>query len=170
MLASADVIAITKWSHALQSTTSDRSHTVGFNCRLTCGGSTFGIEPVPSRNASIHAWETECSPRRLALPLAKPVTRASVAVDLRDDLRGDHGWMRTCTCIGVIGVCPVITHGSTIARARKIAVEAPYVVHRVAALCACRSASHKSSSHDGQGKHQFSHSQSSPFNSPSLRL
>src|SRR6516164_6768965 len=73
--------------HALQSTTSDRSHTVGFNCRLTCGGRTFGIEPAPPRNASIHASETECSPSSLTLCLAKRVTR-SVAVDLRNDLRG----------------------------------------------------------------------------------
>jgi len=62
--------------HALQSTTSDRSHTVGFNCRLTCGGSPFGIEPAPPRNASIHASETECSPSSLTLCLAKRVTRS----------------------------------------------------------------------------------------------
>src|SRR5215471_13924137 len=64
--------------HALQSTASDRSHTVGFNCRLTCGGSTFGIEPVPPRNTSSRASETECSPGRLALRLASGVTRANV--------------------------------------------------------------------------------------------
>src|SRR5262245_3139255 len=68
--------------HALQSTTSDRSHAIGFYCRLTCGGGTFSIELGPSRNTSIHASETECSPSSLTLCLAKRATR-SVAVDLR---------------------------------------------------------------------------------------
>src|SRR5262245_59898812 len=49
---------------AINRTASDRLHTVGFNCRLTCGGSTFGIELGPSRNTSIYASETECAPRR----------------------------------------------------------------------------------------------------------
>src|SRR5215831_7687033 len=71
----------------LQSTTSDRSHAIGFYCRLTCGGSTFSNELGPSRNTSIHASETECSPGSLTLCLAKRATR-SVAVDLRNDLRG----------------------------------------------------------------------------------
>src|SRR5262249_32440872 len=57
------------------------SHAIGFYCRLTCGGSTFSIELGPSRNTSIHASETECSPGSLTLSLAERTTR-SVAVDL----------------------------------------------------------------------------------------
>src|SRR6516164_2499093 len=150
--------------HALQSTTSDRSHAVGFYCRLTCGGSTFSVELGPPRNASIHASETECSPGSLTLSLASGVTRANVVtVGLCDDFRGAYGWMRPCACIGVIGVCPVITHGSTVARARNITVEASNIIQRVIALCACWSRSHESPSHDGQSKHQLSHFQFTSF-------
>jgi hypothetical protein len=65
----------------LQSTTSNRSHAVGFNCRFACGSSALGIERVPPRNASIHASETKRPPSPLALSLAKRVTPASMAVD-----------------------------------------------------------------------------------------
>src|SRR5262245_51555868 len=61
--------------HALQSTTSDRPHAIGFYCRLTCGGSTFSIELGPSRNTRIHVSETECSPGSLTLSLAERITR-----------------------------------------------------------------------------------------------
>src|SRR5262245_18483836 len=71
--------------------------------------------------------------------------------------------MKPCGCIGMIGICPAITQSGTIARARKITVEAPNVVHYVTALCACRSRSHESPGHDGQGNHHFTHSQSAPF-------
>src|SRR5262245_62523210 len=108
-------------ARALQSTASDRSHTVGFNCRLTCGGSTFGIELGPPRNTSIHASETECSPSSLTLCLAKRVTPASVAVAL--DL---------CSCTR--GICTGITHGSAIARAREIAMRTTDIVHPVGTL------------------------------------
>src|SRR5262245_48767819 len=103
-------------------------------------------------------------PSRLALRLAKRVTPASVAVDLRDHLRRVYGWMKPCGCIGMIGICPAITQSGTIARARKITVEAPNIVHYVTALCACRSRSHESPGRDGQGKHHVTHSQSPLFN------
>jgi|SRR5215475_11938093 hypothetical protein len=64
-----------------QSTTSNRSHAVSFNCRLAGGSSALGIEPVPPRNASIHASETKRPPSPLTLSLAKRVTPATMAVD-----------------------------------------------------------------------------------------
>src|SRR5262245_6689715 len=66
-----------------QSTTSNRSHAVSFNCRLAGGSSALGIEPVPPRNASIHASETKRPPSPLTLSLAKRVTPASMAVGAR---------------------------------------------------------------------------------------
>ena len=118
--------------HALQSTTSDRSHAIGFYCRLTCGGSTFSIELGPSRNTSIHASETECSPGSLTLSLANRVTPAGVAVAL--DL---------CSCTR--GICTGVTHGSAIARAREITMRTTDIVHSAGTLRARRLRSH----HDG---------------------
>jgi hypothetical protein len=137
--------------HALQSTTSDRSHAIGFYCRLTCGGSTFSIELGPSRNTSIHASETECSPRRLALRLAKRVTRpASMAVDLRLARLTLRSVDRT-----TIVTAKVHLAATTSRRARE----------EGRALCICglwNEGCHRHS-HNGQSKHQLSHSQSPPL-------
>src|SRR5262249_8747816 len=99
--------------HALQSTTSDRSHAIGFYCRLTCGGSTFSIELGPSRNTSIHASETECSPGSLTLSLAERITR-SVAVDLWNATSGiatTEGWPLIATSKTTKATCKTTTEG-----------------------------------------------------------